>query len=258
MSISFSLPQINKTFDTLIEQGVTPKLLREVLLGQSVLSDVARAAVAGTIPPRGDLRQFLGLASLVSLPKKPLPFQKNQNGHYVVILTGASRPGTEEVSYLESRGFVPGDYAKPVLGSTGPDSYDAKHRLAEGQIYQVALVPGRDLTVFKRTTQNLQAYGTSFGYGKCLAGMMPRIRETVSDEQMEEMEFWYLAGLHDSIQAGGGPHVLDSRRFDGGRYLGARWVVPGNAWDDLGAFVFPVSPLVPKLKTESLGARSTS
>lgn len=247
MGTSFSFPQVSKVSDTLAEQGITPELLQAVLLGQGVLSDVAQAVVAGTVPARDEFRRLLGLASVVSLPKKPLPFPKNANGHFVVTLTGASRLGMEDSSYLEGLGFVLSDDAKLVLGSTGPDSYDVKHRLAEGQICQVALVPGRDYKALGKrcATQDLQAYGQSFGYGKALAGMMPRVREVVSDEQMEEMGFYYLAGLHDAIKVRGDLRVLDSRRHGNGRCLSTLWVSPNFEWFDVGAFVFPISALSP-------------
>jgi hypothetical protein len=241
MSTNASWQQATHILRLFDEKG-TPREQVQKLCTSGLLADL----LDGNIDQvnREDFRQLLGLASLVNLPKKPLPFQKNQNGHYVLTLTGASRLGTEEISYLEGLGFVPSDYAKRVLGSTGPDSYDAKHRLAEGQIYQVALVPGRDYKAFgkRRTTKNLQAYGQSFGYGKALAGMIPRVRETVSDEQMEEMGFWYLAGLHDPIEADGHPLVLYSDRIGSRRFLFTSWVRPDRGWDGGGAFVFPVSP----------------
>ncbi len=126
--------------------------------------------------------------------------------------------------------------------STGPNSYDAKHRLEAGKEYRVAIVPGK-LISKNRTTRNLQAYGASFGYQNVLGGHMPRIRETISNKQMEEEMggIWYIAGLHDPIKdSDGGPGVLYSNRGGGVPQLVAYWDDPEDEWDDDGAFAFVV------------------
>jgi hypothetical protein len=70
---------------------------------------------------------------------------------------------------------------------------------------------------------------------------MPRIRETVSDRQMEEMDIWYVAGLHDPVKdSDGDPNVLHSHRYGDGRWLVTDWVRPECQWDDDGAFAFLV------------------
>ncbi len=58
-----SFDQVSKCYDTLVEKGVTSELCQDVLLGQSVLADVAEAVVKGTLPKdRLAFRQLLGLA----------------------------------------------------------------------------------------------------------------------------------------------------------------------------------------------------
>ncbi len=169
-----------------------------------------------------------------------LLFPKNEHGHYIIEVTGRNLTGEAEIDLLTAAGFRIGDYAKSMLTSTNPDSYDANHRLEEGKIYQVALVPGREVKE-NRTTANSLAYGQSFGYGKPLAGIMPRIRESVTDKQMEQMGIWYIAGLHDPIKdSGGSPGVLGSRRGDGGQWLDSYWGDPDFKWNDDGAFAFVV------------------
>ena len=175
------------------------------------------------------------------------PIGKNQHGHYIITVTGLNLTGAEEETRRKSMGGEVSVYAHQVLTSTGPNSYDAKHRLEAGKQYQIAIVPG-NLVSKNRTTRNLQAYGASFGYQNVLAGHMPRIRETVSNKQMEKQMdgIWYIAGLHDTIEdSGGGPRVLCSDRFDGVSELDASWDDPGDEWSDGGAFAFLVPQVGP-------------
>lgn len=176
----------------------------------------------------------------LEIKSKPLPFPKNEHGHYIIEVTGLNLTGVEEITHLEQLGFRVGDYAKSMLISTNPDSYDANHRLEEGRVYRVAIVPGREVKS-NRTTANLQAYGSQFGYTKPLAGIQPRIREAVSDKQLEEMGIYYIASLHEVIKdSDGNPRVLYSDRSGDGQWLGAYWGCPGRKWRDSGAFAFLV------------------
>jgi hypothetical protein len=74
---------------------------------------------------------------------KPLPFPKNEHGHYVVTVTGLGLSGREEIARLEANGFRIGDYARQILITTNADSYDANHRLEAGAQYRIALVLAR-------------------------------------------------------------------------------------------------------------------
>jgi hypothetical protein len=158
------------------------------------------------------------------------PFSKNEHGHYIIEVTGLALTGAEEIARLEAAGFRVGDYAKSMLTSTNPDSYDALHRLEDDKMYKVALILGKEVKE-NRTTANLQAYGHSFGYGKPLAGIQPRIREVVSDKQLEEMGVNYIASLHETINdSGGHPIVLSSDRNGDGQWLLGFWDHPVNEW----------------------------
>ncbi len=176
----------------------------------------------------------------LEIKAKPLPFPKNEHGHYIIEVTGLNLTGAEEITRLESAGFRIGDYAKSMLTSTNPDSYDANHRLEDEQVYRVVIVPGKEVKK-NRTTANLQAYGSQFGYQKPLAGIQPRIREAVSDKQLKEMGIYYIASLHETINDSDGvPGVLRSLRDDDGQWLRSYWGRPGNGWGDVGAFAFLV------------------
>ncbi|MEK7566909.1 MAG: hypothetical protein AAB527_02130 [Patescibacteria group bacterium] len=174
---------------------------------------------------------------------KILPFERNEHGHITLSITGLALTGAEEVDRLTTAGFRVSKWAKSCLTSTRADGYDKNHRLVTGQDYRIALIPTREVECdSERTTENLRQRGIKkYGYGKPLAGVTPRIREVVSDNQMEEMGFWYIAAPHDPIKdSDGAPFVLLSDRHDDGRWLYAYFGPPGHRWVDSGAFAFPV------------------
>ena len=174
----------------------------------------------------------------------PTAFERNEHGHIIVTVTGLDLTGAEEIERLEAAGYVLSDYFKSCLLSKKKDSYDKNHRLLNGQSYKLALMPGKEIERDdNRTTDALRKRGMEkYGYGKPLGGHVPRVRESVSDKQMEEMGgAWYIAGLHDPIEdAVSDPYVLYAYRCGGVRWLLANLVKPGTRWRDLGLFAFPV------------------
>lgn len=167
----------------------------------------------------------------------------NQHGHLIITVTGLDIPGAQEVERQRAGGYRVDDYARSCFLSTIADSYDKNHRLVAAQ-YTIALMPTKEIEDWhERTTANLCRRGIErYGYTKPLAGIVPRIRETITDEMMEQMGFWFIAAPHDPIKdSGGDPRVLDANRGGGGRSLGACWDCPGNWWYDDGAFAFLAS-----------------
>jgi len=171
-------------------------------------------------------------------------FERNEHGHVVATVIGLDLTGAQEVERLEAAGYRLSDWAKSCLLSKKKDSYDKNHRLVAGQSYKLALVPGKEIERdADRTTDALLKHGMEkYGYGKPLGGHILRIRESVSDKQMEEMGgAWYIAGLHDPIEdSDGGPRVLCAGRRDDGRWLSAFWGKSGGRWSGYGLFAFPV------------------
>jgi hypothetical protein len=173
--------------------------------------------------------------------RDPFAFEINQHGHVVLTFTGLDLTGAEEVRRLESCYRV-SDYAKSCFLSTQEDSYDLHHRLVPGQKYKVALMPHRGI---KRnadlTTEALRKRGMErYGYGKPLAGLIPRVREVISNKQMEELDILYIASLHDQITGPDG----HSSEFSVARYHGwditASWS-NSDSWNNPdGVSVFPV------------------
>jgi hypothetical protein len=170
----------------------------------------------------------------------PVSFERNEHGHIVLTFDGLDLTGEQEVERLIAAGFRVSDWAKSCLTSKMSDGYDKNHRLIAGQ-YQIALMPTREIERDSdRTTDALRKRGIEkYGYEEPLAGIMPRIRESVSDKQMEEMGFSYIAAPHDPIKdSDGDPFVLLAYRIDDGRWLYASWVPPGLRWLVNGAFAF--------------------
>ena len=169
-------------------------------------------------------------------------FSRNQHGHFVFTITGLYLTGAQEIERLEASGYRVGHYAGSVLRSVGEDGYDQKHLLIAGHSYQVVIMPGNVITKDRdRTTGNLRIENLMFGYKKPLAGIVPRIRELVSDKKLEEMGLWYIAGLHDPIlDSNGRPCVLTASRHGYGRWVGASSGGAGGLWPGGGAFAFLV------------------
>jgi hypothetical protein len=167
-------------------------------------------------------------------------FERNEHGHTLISITGLALTGEQEIQRLSEAGFRTSDYAKSCLTSMKKDGYDKCHCLEDGREYQLVLVPGKEVEK-NRTTAELRKYAAGFGYAQPLAGIVPRIRETVSDKQMEEMGFWYIAALHDPItDSGGDPSVLGAGRNGGGHWLRASFDRPDDRWHVSGAFAFVV------------------
>ena len=167
-------------------------------------------------------------------------FERNEHGHIVIPITSLALTGKQEIDQLTGKGFRFGDYAKSCLTSKKKDGYDQCHRLEVECKYMLALVPTKDVSG-NRTTADGREYGASFGYKQPLAGIVPRIRETVSDEMMKEMGFWYIAALHDPItDSDGDPYVLFADRDGDGQWVLAGWDNPDDQWGGVGAFAFVV------------------
>lgn len=181
--------------------------------------------------------------ALFNQRKNPFAFKRNEHGHIVITITGLNLTGAQEIERLEAAGYHVTDYAKFCFTIVKVDGYDENHRLVAGQQYKIALLPGKEISRdFDRSTENLRALGTKFGYGKPLGGFIPRIREAVSDKQMEEMGVRHITSLHDPIKdSGGNPSVLNANQYDGGPWVNACWAGPSSQWSDGSAFAFPVS-----------------
>lgn len=170
-------------------------------------------------------------------------FERNEHGHYIFELKGAERTGAAEIEWLIDAGYRISDFAKLCLASTKQDGYDAVHRLVEGQWYKIALMPNAVIKRDRyRTTANLRQKGSMFGYQQPLAGIIPRIREEVSDDRMKELGLRFITALHEPItDSFGEPHLLYSGRNVEGPLLGAGFGSPDLHWRDGATSAFLVA-----------------
>lgn len=185
--------------------------------------------------------------------KNPFSFERNKHSHIVVTVMGLDITGAQEIALLEAARYRLSDPAKSCLLSTKADSYDGNHRLVAGREYKVALMPGREIEKDSdRTTENLRKRGMDlYGYGKPLAGIVPRIREAVSDKQLEEMGVWYVAALHDPIKdSGGAPLVLVAHRSVDAAVSGGGSALVGAVQAVVGAVLGRSPSPSPQVSTE--------
>ncbi|MGK2848723.1 MAG: hypothetical protein ACSLEX_01495 [Minisyncoccota bacterium] len=162
----------------------------------------------------------------------------NHHGHLVFSLRGLDFTGEEEILYLEGQRFRVSEQAKQMFRSKNFDGYDQHHRLIHDREYQVVLVPNKE--VRQRTRVSLCAYAETLGYKQITrAGIHPRIREALSDEQLTVMDFWYIAVFHQPIRIENNrPYIFGSGRHGGGQRMGAGWDFPNAAWSVGGACAF--------------------
>jgi len=201
------------------------------------VEDVSVEAIFNKLGDLEGARAFLrGEQKLV-----PVEFERNEHGHIVLTVTGLDLTGEQEVERLTAAGFRVNDWAKSCLLSTKEDGYNKAHRLVSRQSYKIALMPMQEIEGgVDRTTDAMRKRGIEkYGYEKPLAGIVPRIRESVSDKQMEEMGFWYIAAPHDPIgDSDDGPRVLYANRDINGQSLFTSLDRPGRHWHGDGAFAF--------------------
>jgi hypothetical protein len=169
------------------------------------------------------------------------PPERTRHGHVILHVSGLDFAGAQEFARLRANGHRVGGWAKSCLLSGASDGYDRLHRLDPGRDYTLALLPAKEIEE-ELTTESIRGYAfRHFGYKAPPAGVVPRIRELVSDKKMAELGFWYIAALHDSIgDADGDPGQLLVERFLDGGWMDVESQHPGHRWGDDGAFAFLV------------------
>src|SRR5690606_39644745 len=125
-----------------------------------------------------------------------------EHGHIVLTIPGLDLTGRQEIERLEAAGFRLMHQTKSCLCSIRrKGSYYKNHRLVTGQRYKIALMPTREIERDSdRTTVALREHGMKYGYKKPLAGIVPRIREMLSNKQIDEMCFGSIAAPNDTIE----------------------------------------------------------
>lgn len=162
--------------------------------------------------------------------------------HVVIPIIGLGLTGAQEARRLTDLGFSMDGYAESCLLNEKSE-YDAKHRLTAGECYQVVLVPINEIKRSERTTANLQRRGELYGYSRPLAGIVPRILETVSNRRMREMGIRYIVAPDPISGPGGIPIVLGVNCCNNQRRLCAGFGGSDRWWRSHGAaaFLLPAS-----------------
>ena len=142
---------------------------------------------------------------------------------------------------LESKGHKLSDRARDILSK--PD-YNEKHRYEPNQTLKVALIRGKEIKKdSERLNKNLKAIAVKDFSETSVSGLKGElallIREKFSNKELEEMDLWYIAVLHEPIiDSAGDPRVLDSRLGGGESWVSTRFGNESDDWFDNGAFAF--------------------
>jgi hypothetical protein len=168
--------------------------------------------------------------------RNPFVFERNEHGHVVITFSGLSLTGLEEIVRLENKKYKISARAQTCFTNTKLDGYDRQHRLLAAKRYKVALMPVSVIPKQSdRMTETLRRHGLQhYGYKTPLAGMLPRLREKISDRQLEELGFHHLAVPH--------PVISDPSGFQGVLYLRYGdiefWGEPACGWPEDACFAF--------------------
>jgi hypothetical protein len=160
------------------------------------------------------------------------------NIHFTLTSNGFTREQWEQ--HLERRGWRIGDYARQVLRR-------ASEAPTNGVTYNIVVRPGKKISDSDRITKKIRAAAEKYGWLKPHWEVVCLIRDTFTDEQLEQMGLWYIVTMHEPIKdSGGDPSLLRSDRNDDGRWLRAHYDRPDINWSDDGGFAFAVPQVGPQ------------
>jgi hypothetical protein len=166
------------------------------------------------------------------------PWPINQHGHPTFSIIGSSRSGAEELALFEKRQWRVSEHTTECFKSTRVDGYDSAHRLISQQTYQVAFIPGSEIqNERERTDAAICRRAREYGYELPIAGLVPRVAEVVSATCLEEIGWWYIAALHQSINNAKNLPFIFGISHDPTRPVTSFWQVV-DSWAVQGAFMF--------------------
>lgn len=193
------------------------------------------------------LKQFLrkepcwtnGQVTQVAEPT-PIAWTVDDEGNIHFTLTSNGFNHEQWEQHLERRGWRIGDYARQVLRR-------ASEVPTNGVTYNIVVRPGKKISDSDRITKKIRAAAGKKGWLKPHWEVACLIRDTFTDEQLEQMGLWYIVTMHEPIKdSDGDPRLLDSDRNDVGRWLDADCGRPGADWYDNGGFAFAVPQVGPQ------------
>lgn len=156
--------------------------------------------------------------------------------------------GQEWLERLEKKKYNIGYYTKDILLSK---DWKPLEKDVEQEIAIITISNTQTTNEIKNMAKELK-YEMPHPEIACL------IRENISDKEIQEMGLWYIVTMHEPIKDSVGvPHLLDSDRDDGGRWLYAGCRRPDGRWDGSGGFAFAVPQVSPK-NSETLSSSTLS
>jgi hypothetical protein len=171
---------------------------------------------------------------------EPTRLWREQDDVIYFSVTSDGTTGKEWIKRLEKKGFRSGDYAKSVLLS--PD-----FKPTSGVTTEIAVLKGMLFEGHDRITSKIRAFAAERQLTAPNAEVACLIREMFMDEEIEAMGLWWIVAMHEPIKdSGGDPSLLNSYRYDDGRWLNAYYVRPDDRWSDGGGFAFAVPQVGPQ------------
>lgn len=99
--------------------------------------------------------------------------------------------------------------------------------ITSGVAYQLVGIRGDEFTAAERTTANIFKEAARRGYRKPPAFLAALLREQFTQEQLD---YPYVAVMHEPITVGGDPLVLVLDRGDDEEWLSVWYAFPGSQW----------------------------
>lgn len=170
------------------------------------------------------------------IPIAPMPISwavdPEGNIRFTVTSNGMTREQWEQ--HLERRGWRIGNRGRQALRH-------ASEVPTNGVIYNIVVCPGRNISDRDRITKKICAAANKKGWVKPHWEVACLIRDTFTDEQLEQMGLWYIVTMHEPINDFDGvPSLLSSARDVVGRWFIAGYGRADDRWDDNGGFAFAV------------------
>ncbi|MEX2436712.1 MAG: hypothetical protein WD471_00935 [Candidatus Paceibacterota bacterium] len=149
-------------------------------------------------------------------------------------VTSNGKTGQQWIETLEKESFNVSDWAKNILQKD-----DFNNQVTEDVTYHPVLIKGDEFSDKERITKNIRAEAKRRGYITPPPELAPILRQSVSDEDIKNLDLNWLVVMHEPIIGfDGDPNLLDLDRVDGGHWLRARWGDPGARWVRGFGFVF--------------------
>lgn len=172
--------------------------------------------------------------------RTPTAWTVDDDGNIHFSLTSNGMTCEQWEQHLERRGCRISDYARQVLRR-------ASEAPTNGVTYNIVVRPGKKISDSDRITKKIRAAADNKGWVKPHWEVACLIRDTFTDEQLEQMGLWYIVTMHEPIKdSDGDPFLLRSGRGGDGRWLYAGYGRPDAYWHDDGGFAFAVPQVGPR------------